>query len=222
MGIVKVYKKTSPNGKLTVYLGSRDFGDHGAFCDPVEGIVIIDSDYLKGRKVFGQVLTTFRYGREEDEVMGLHFSRQLYLASEQVFPQKSESDAIISKLQDKLLKRFPDSVPFTFELPQNAPPSVTLQPSPDDQGPPLGVEYELRVFVAESDNDKPQKRNAVGMAIRKLQYSLPSPKVRQPSSIVNKVCDKLLFFRQSVESLQPLPVGLLFDRSHSSSRHAWK
>lgn len=188
MGIVKVYKKTSPNGKLTVYLGNRDFGDHGAFCDPVEGIAIIDTEYLKGRKVFGQVLTTFRYGREEDEVMGLHFSRQLYLASEQVYPQKSETDVIISKLQDKLLKRFADnSYPFTFELPQNAPPSVTLQPSPDDQGPPLGVEYELRLFVAESDNDKPQKRSTVGMAIRKLQYSLPSLKTRQPSSIVNKV-----------------------------------
>jgi hypothetical protein len=24
----KVYKKTSPNGKLTVYLGRRDFVDH--------------------------------------------------------------------------------------------------------------------------------------------------------------------------------------------------
>jgi len=26
---VKVYKKTTPNGKMTVYLGKRDFIDHG-------------------------------------------------------------------------------------------------------------------------------------------------------------------------------------------------
>ncbi len=30
MGIaVKVYKKITPNGKMTVYLGKRDFIDHG-------------------------------------------------------------------------------------------------------------------------------------------------------------------------------------------------
>lgn len=125
---VKVFKKTAPNGKLTVYLGNRDFGDHGHFCDPVEGVVIVDTEYLRGRRVFGQVITTFRYGREEDEIMGLHFSRQLYLASEQIYPAKSGSDVAVSKLQDKLLKKLGEtSHPFTFDLPQNAPPSVTLQ-----------------------------------------------------------------------------------------------
>lgn len=192
-----MYKKTAPNGKLTVYLGNRDFGDHGSFCDPVEGIAIIDTEYLRGRKVYGQVVTTFRYGREEDEVMGLHFSRQLYLASDQVYPQKSPTEVVVSKLQDKLLKRFGEnSYPFTFELPNNAPPSVTLQPSPDDQGPPLGVEYELRLFVGEHDQDKPQRRSTVGMAIRKLQYSLPTPTLRQPSSIVNKVSNTFQAFFQ--------------------------
>lgn len=195
MGVVRVYKKQSANGKLTVYLGSRDFGDHGSYCDQVEGIVIVSSDYLKGRKVFGQVITTFRYGREEDEVMGLHFSRQLYLASEQVVPPKiNPSDMIVTKLQDKLLKRFGEmSYPFTFDLPMNAPPSVTLQPGPEDRGPPLGVEYELRLFVAENELDKPSKRSTIGMAIRKLQYSLPSPTTRQPSAIVSKASSALHF-----------------------------
>lgn len=195
MGVVRVYKKQSANGKLTVYLGSRDFGDHGSFCDQVEGIVIVSPDYLKGRRVFGQVITTFRYGREEDEVMGLHFSRQLYLASEQVVPPcVNPSDMIVTKLQDKLLKRFGEtSFPFTFDLPVNAPPSVTLQPGPEDRGPPLGVEYELRLFVAENELDKPSKRSTIGMAIRKLQYSLPSPTTRQPSAIVSKVRESFHF-----------------------------
>ena len=189
MGVVRVYKKQSANGKLTVYLGSRDFGDHGSFCDQVEGIVIVSTDYLKGRKVFGQVITTFRYGREEDEVMGLHFSRQLYLASDQIVPPRvSLSDMIVSKLQDKLLKRFGEhSYPFTFDLPVNAPPSVTLQPGPEDRGPPLGVDYELRLFVGDDELDKPSKRSTIGMAIRKLQYSLPSPVVKQPSAVVSRV-----------------------------------
>lgn len=133
-----------------------------------------------------------RYGREEDEVMGLHFSRQLYLTSQQIVPPKNvtKDQVIISKLQDKLLKRFgEDCYPFNFDLPSNAPNSVTLQPHPDDHGAPLGVEYELRFYVADKEKgeDRPSKRSTVGMAIRKLQYSLPEAVVRQPSSIVSKV-----------------------------------
>lgn len=52
---VKVFKKTSPNGKITVYLGKRDFVDHLDHVDPIEGVVVADNDYLKSRKVFCQV-----------------------------------------------------------------------------------------------------------------------------------------------------------------------
>lgn len=52
---VKVFKKTTPNGKITVYLGKRDFIDHTDYCDPVDGVVVVDTEYLKGRKVYSQV-----------------------------------------------------------------------------------------------------------------------------------------------------------------------
>lgn len=52
---VKVFKKTTPNGKVTVYLGKRDFIDHIDYCDPVDGVVVVDTEYLKGRKVYSQV-----------------------------------------------------------------------------------------------------------------------------------------------------------------------
>ena len=52
---VKVFKKTSPNGKITTYMGKRDFVDHVDRVDPIEGVVVVDNDYLKGRKVFCQV-----------------------------------------------------------------------------------------------------------------------------------------------------------------------
>ncbi|NP_001301010.1 arrestin, lateral eye [Limulus polyphemus] len=182
---VKVFKKTAPNGKITVYLGKRDFGDHGSYCEPVEGVLLVDNEYLKGRKVFGQVTTTFRYGREEDEVMGLHFSRQLYLALEQVLPTKKNEAP--SDFQNRLVRKLGTLAhPFTFALPENAPPSVTLQPGSEDQGRPLGVEYELKLFIAETEDEKPHKRNSVSMAIRKLQYAKPSPLAKQPSALVSK------------------------------------
>ncbi|XP_015903596.1 arrestin, lateral eye-like [Parasteatoda tepidariorum] len=182
---VKVFKKTAPNGKLTVYLGKRDFGDYGDFVEPVEGVVLVDNDYLKDRKVFGQVVTTFRYGREEDEVMGLQFSRQLYLALDQIHPAAQENEK--SALQDKLVRKLGDkAIPFTFDLPENAPPSVTIQPGSDDQGAPLGIDYELKLFVADNKEEKPHRRNSVSMAIRKLQYYTPGPLARQPSTSVSK------------------------------------
>lgn len=58
---VKVFKKTSPNAKLTVYLGKRDFVDHQDHVDPIEGVVVADPDYLKGRKVFCQVNQFFLF-----------------------------------------------------------------------------------------------------------------------------------------------------------------
>lgn len=47
-------------------------------------MVLIDPDYVKERKVYGHVLAAFRYGREDLDVLGLTFRKDLYLASEQV------------------------------------------------------------------------------------------------------------------------------------------
>lgn len=80
----RVFKKSSSNGKITVYLGKRDFVDHISHVDPIDGVVLIDPDYVKDRKVFGNVLAAFRYGREDLDVLGLTFRKDLYLAQEQV------------------------------------------------------------------------------------------------------------------------------------------
>lgn len=50
----------------------------------LDGVVLIDPEYVKDRKVFGHVLAAFRYGREDLDVLGLTFRKDLYLASEQV------------------------------------------------------------------------------------------------------------------------------------------
>jgi len=63
---LKVFKKTSPNSKVTVYLGKRDFVDNITRIESVDGVVVIDPEYLKGRKLYGQIICSFRYGREED------------------------------------------------------------------------------------------------------------------------------------------------------------
>ncbi|XP_028966309.1 arrestin red cell [Galendromus occidentalis] len=183
----RVFKKTCPNGKVTVYLGKRDFVDHLTHVDPIDGVILVDPEYVKDRKVYGTVLAAFRYGREDLDVLGLTFRKDLYLACEQIYPPVNrEPKRKLTRLQEKLIKKLgPNAHPFYFELPPHCPASVSLQPSQGDTGKPCGVDYELKGFVADSPDEKPHKRNCVRLAIRKVMYA-PSLQGDQPSTEVSK------------------------------------
>uniref|UniRef100_U5EVU4 Phosrestin-1 n=3 Tax=Nematocera TaxID=7148 RepID=U5EVU4_9DIPT len=183
---MKVFKKTTPNGKMTVYLGKRDFIDHLDYCDPIDGVVVIEKEYLRGRKIFGQLAATYRYGREEDEVMGVKFSKEMILAKEQIVPlvnQKME----MTPMQERLVKKLgSNAFPFTFQFPNSSPCSVTLQAGEDDQGKPLGVEYTIRTYIGDNEDEKGHKRSQVGLVVKKLQFAPPTRGRRLPSSLVSK------------------------------------
>jgi len=185
----RVFKKGSPNGKITVYLGKRDFVDHVTHVDPIDGVVLVDPEYLKDRKVFGHVLAAFRYGREDLDVLGLTFRKDLYLASSQIFPTLEDSEVHkrpLTRLQERLIKKLgANAFPFFFELPPHCPASVTLQPAPGDTGKPCGIDYEMKAYVGDTVDDKPHKRNSVRLAIRKVMYA-PSKPGDQPSVEVSK------------------------------------
>lgn len=183
----KVFKKCSPNGKVTIYMGKRDFVDHVSGVEPIDGIVVLDDEYIRDhRKVFGQIVCSFRYGREEDEVMGLNFQKELYLASEQIYPQPEKSNKEQTKLQERLLKKLgPNAFPFTFNISPNAPSSITLQQGESDQGEPCGVAYFVKIFAGESETDRTHRRSTVSLGIRKIQYA-PTKPGQQPCTVVRK------------------------------------
>jgi len=185
----RVFKKGSPNGKITVYLGKRDFVDHVTHVDPIDGVVLVDPEYLKDRKVYGHVLAAFRYGREDLDVLGLTFRKDLYLASAQIYPTLEDSEVNkrpLTRLQERLVKKLgANAFPFFFELPPHCPASVTLQPAPGDTGKPCGIDYEMKAYVGDTVEDKPHKRNSVRLAIRKVMYA-PSKPGDQPSVEVSK------------------------------------
>lgn len=86
--------------------------------------------------------------------MGVKFTKELIICRDQIVPPKKEKQDTTS-IQDRLLKRLgSNAYPFIFHFPQSAPCSVTLQPGDDDQGKPLGVEYTVRIFVGDNDEDK--------------------------------------------------------------------
>lgn len=143
----KVFKKCSPNGKITVYLGKRDYVDNIVSVEPIDGIIVLDEEYVREkRRVFGQIICSFRYGREEDEVMGLNFQKELYLVSEQIYPP-TENAKEPTKLQERLMKKLgPNAIPFTYKMQPSCPASVMLQQGLEETGEPCGVSYFVKVI----------------------------------------------------------------------------
>ncbi|CAG9133450.1 unnamed protein product [Plutella xylostella] len=182
----KVFKKVAPNGKLTLYMGKREFVDHISYVEPIEGVVLVDEEYAAGRRVYAQVVCTFRYGRAEDEVMGLNFYKELFLASQQVYPPPEKRDYELSKTQERLMKKLgAGAAPFRLAVPAGAPGSVTLQPGLEDEGEPCGVHYYVKVFVGDTEIDRSHRRSTVALGVRKAQWA-PARAGPQPCTTVRK------------------------------------
>lgn len=182
----KVFKKCAPNGKVTLYMGRREFIDSVSAVEPIDGIVVLDDEYVKyNRKVYAQLVCSFRYGREEDEVMGLNFQKELTLASTQIHPQE-KSELCMTKMQERLLKKLgQNAFPFMLNMPTNSPASIILQQKAGDESQPCGVQYFVKIFTGESEIDRSHRRSTVSLGIRKVQYA-PAKQGVQPCTIVRK------------------------------------
>ncbi|XP_011916233.1 PREDICTED: arrestin-C isoform X2 [Cercocebus atys] len=151
----KVFKKTSSNGKLSIYLGKRDFVDHVDMVEPIDGVVLVDPEYLKGRKLFVMLTCAFRYGRDDLEVIGLTFRKDLYVQTLQVVPAESSSPkGPLTVLQERLLHKLGDNAyPFTLQ--------------------PCGIDFEVKSFCAENPEETVSKRDYVRLVVRKVQFAPP-------------------------------------------------
>nr|XP_056715698.1 arrestin-C [Euleptes europaea] len=189
--------------QLTIYLGKRDFVDHVDSVEPVDGIVLIDPEYLKDRKVFVTLTCAFRYGRDDLDVIGLKFRKDIYVLSTQIFPPvPGQAPKTLTVLQEKLLKKLGENAyPFTFEMATNLPCSVTLQPGPDDTGKSCGVDFEVKGFCAENLEEKIHKRNSVRLVIRKVQFAPknPGPPIKSEITKQFMMTDKPLHLEASLD-----------------------
>ncbi|XP_054270968.1 arrestin homolog isoform X2 [Macrosteles quadrilineatus] len=181
----RVFKKCSPNNKLTLYLGSRDIVISQKNVGKIHGVVIVEPDFLQNRKIFGQVTLTFRYGREDEEVMGLKFCNEAIMCLAQLHPphERAQQEPK-TPLQEALLRRLgPNAHAFTMEVNRLAPPSVQLVPAKEYSGAPIGTSYDVRAYVADRADEKLHRRSTVRMSIRVVQqvcpdrpYDVPAPR----------------------------------------------
>lgn len=63
----------------------------GSHLEPLKGIIVLDKESLQQNvsdnfKIWGQITLTFRYGREDEEVLGLRFCNEAILALKQLWP----------------------------------------------------------------------------------------------------------------------------------------
>ncbi|XP_077447664.1 arrestin 3a, retinal (X-arrestin) [Stigmatopora argus] len=169
----KVFKKTSGNGGLTLYLGKRDYVDHVDSVDQVDGVVKLDTSNFGDRKVFVQLACAFRYGSDDLDVMGLCFRKDIWIQHVQIYPD--DHKPAISAMHDTLLKKAGDDArPFSFQISTNLPCSVSLQPGPDDKGKACGVDFEVKTYLANEKcnaDEKIEKKDTARLIVRKVQYA---------------------------------------------------
>ena len=127
-----------------------------------------------------------RYGREDEETLGLCFKKELTLDEVQLFPPTKETAP--TRLQERLLNKLGKSAfPFHLSFPPNSPTSVSLhQGAEEGNGEPCGVEYFIRACMLEAGSGPGEDLSNVCMAIRKIQFA-PTKQGRQPSTNVKKV-----------------------------------
>lgn len=84
----------------------------------VDGVVLVDPECVKdSKKIYVQVLGAFRYGREDLDIIGLSFRKDLFSATIQAYPPVVEQQKPLTPLQEKLLGVLgPNAYPFFFEV----------------------------------------------------------------------------------------------------------
>ncbi|XP_034139777.1 uncharacterized protein LOC117590866 [Drosophila guanche] len=167
-GTQRVYKKTSPNCVLTLYLPTREMTLTGDKAAVLRGILYVDPKAIQGYRVYAQLTLTFRYGREDEEVMGLRFCNEAIMSLHQIWPRLQEpAPDSLSPLQEALMKRLGGGAhAFTLVLNAHSPPSVQLVPAKRYYGAPIGTSYDVRCFIADKTDEKFHRRASVKMGVR--------------------------------------------------------
>ncbi|CAF4836673.1 unnamed protein product [Pieris macdunnoughi] len=209
----RMFKKSSPNYKLTMYLASRDLVVENGSIDKIQGVLHVESGNLENKKLFGQVTLIFRYGRDDEEVMGIKSCNEAVMSLTQIWPVHCNHDKQpTSAFQEALIKRLGDyAFPFHLELTHLAPPSIQLVPAKQYHGPPMGTSYEVRAYIASQKDEKISRRNIVRMGIRVLQRrSQPPVTLTHHNALRLQGKTKLLTDQSSrqkeeIDNLEPAP-----------------
>ncbi|CAB4064172.1 ARRB [Lepeophtheirus salmonis] len=162
----KIYRKSSNDGNLILFLPQRHLFVSEKFVEPIIGVALIHQSLVsKNLKVFAQVILLFRYGREDEEMMGIRFCNEIVMVSEQIYPSlKSEPDP--NSIEFKISKTGFVTVPIKLQLNSSAPPSIRLHPCRPYSGSPIGTNYEVQVFASAGPDIVPKPQKMICMSVQ--------------------------------------------------------
>ncbi|XP_061659992.1 arrestin-C-like [Syngnathoides biaculeatus] len=145
----------------------------------------------------------FRYGSDDLDVMGLCFRKDIWIQHVQIYPD--DHKPALSDMHETLLKKAgEDARAFTFQIPNNLPCSVSLQPGPEDKGKACGVDFEVKAYLANdksNPDEKIEKKDTARLIVRKIQYA-PSEVGAGPKAEICKsfmMSDKPVHLEVSLE-----------------------
>uniref|UniRef100_A0A672IDZ4 Arrestin-C n=1 Tax=Salarias fasciatus TaxID=181472 RepID=A0A672IDZ4_SALFA len=202
--LFRVFKKTSGNGHIALYLGKRDFVDNVDSVEVVDGVVKVDPSGLNGRNVYVYLACAFRYGSDDLDVIGLSFRRDIWIKRIQVYPPTGETPTKTPMLESLMKKVGDQGAPFSFQMPTNLPCSVSLQPGSNDSGKACGVDFEVKAYIAnnkDSADEVIDKKDTCRLIIRKIQFA-PATNNPGPKAEVSKqfmMTDKPVHLEASLE-----------------------
>jgi len=191
----RIFKKVSQDNQLVLFLPQRELTVSENGVESLMGIALIHENIMKEPtlKVFLHIVLVFRYGREDEELMGLRFCNEVIVAGEQIFPTLMDETAHNKTTKQNLERRNSTlvnnqgyiAVPFVVDMGNTAPPSVRLVPCRPYSGSPIGTSYEVQLFASISADEIPRRRKMVQMSLRILE-NLPKELPPRSNVILQK------------------------------------
>jgi S-arrestin len=160
--------KHSKDRSLSIYLPKRVYVDEGDGVGAIAGIVKITPEKATSlsseRGLFVGVLCKFIYECYDFDVDVVDHT--IYERTLQLYPKTFESPMEPANLQ------LPDEYhfPFTFQLPQGLPPSISLHLGFIYMGRPIGISYEVFTCIGQLSDIKGKRSSRASMRFRKASY----------------------------------------------------
>ncbi|TGZ63826.1 hypothetical protein CRM22_006706 [Opisthorchis felineus] len=102
---LEIFKKQSPDGRLTLFMEKRNFYDHLTHVDPIDGLLSFDTNSVEGQQVYLILTCGCRYGREDLDVLGLTLRKDLLMYTKRLWPVGQEQSQIEVKKRTRYCRR---------------------------------------------------------------------------------------------------------------------
>ncbi|XP_018647575.1 putative beta-arrestin 1 [Schistosoma mansoni] len=123
-----------------------------------DGVILISQDLKATEYVFLILTCSYRFGRDDLDVLGLTFQKELLIYTKCLWPNRSIID---------------NQLPLP---PSISPSSVAIQTTQGSNNKPYGINYELTAFIGQRIDDNQPASSTVTIVLRKLTAG---PKITQ-------------------------------------------